>query len=98
MGLAFDPSHYIVGPHHSQDVDDLYPFVQHVRLRDTSGRLNQFQVRIGQGEVEYGRIISQLERFDYERTLSVDLRDEPESSFPMQPEVRKLKYLLESLL
>ena len=36
--------------------------------------------------------------FDYERTLSVDLRDEPESPFPMQPEVRKLKYLLESLL
>jgi sugar phosphate isomerase/epimerase len=98
LGLALDPSHYLIGPIHSQDVDDLFPFVQHVRLRDTSGRLNQFQVRIGQGEIEYGRIVSQLARFDYRRTLSVDIHDGPEVSYEMQPEVRKLKYLLESLL
>ena len=32
------------------------------------------------------------------RTTSVDIRDQPELGFPMQPEVRKLKYLLESLI
>lgn len=98
LGVALDPSHYIVGPRHSQQVDELFPFVQHVRLRDTSGRMNQFQVRIGQGEIEYGRIVTQLARHDYQRTLSVDLHDAPDVPFPVQPEVRKLKYLLESLI
>lgn len=98
LGVALDPSHYIVGPIRSQHLDKLFPYVQHVRLRDTSGRLNQFQVRIGQGEVEYGRIVSQLARHNYQRTLSVDLHDAPDAPFPMQPEVRKLKYLLESLI
>jgi sugar phosphate isomerase/epimerase len=98
LGLALDPSHYLIGPYHSQQLDDLFPFVQHVRLRDTNGRTNQFQVRIGQGEIEYGRIVNQLARYGYQRTLSVDLHDSGDAPFPMQPEVRKLKYLLESLI
>jgi sugar phosphate isomerase/epimerase len=98
LGLALDPSHYLMGPFQSQNLDELFPFVQHVRLRDSNPRLQQFQVRIGQGEIEYGRIVSQLARFDYRRTLTVDIHDAPESPYPMQPEVRKLKYLLESLL
>ncbi|HEY1381306.1 MAG TPA: sugar phosphate isomerase/epimerase, partial [Gemmataceae bacterium] len=56
LGIALDPSHYLIGTHHDDSLDALYPYVQHVRLRDTSGKTNQFQVRIGQGEVEYGRI------------------------------------------
>lgn len=98
LGVALDPSPYLVGPLQSQNLDELFPYVQHVRLRDTSGRLNQFQVRIGQGEIEYGRIVSQLARHNYQRTLSVDLHDAPDVPFPVQPEVRKLKYLLESLI
>jgi sugar phosphate isomerase/epimerase len=99
LGLAFDPSHYLVGPCHSQQIDALYPYVQHVRLRDTSSKTQQFQVRIGQGEIEYGRIVNQLARYNYGRTLSVDIRDLPETpAYAMPPEVRKLKYLLESLL
>ena len=53
-------------------------------------------VRIGQGEIEYGRIISLLERYRYDRVLTVDIRDIPDADFAMEPEVRKLKYLLES--
>jgi sugar phosphate isomerase/epimerase len=98
LGIALDPSHYIVGRCHDQDLDVLFPYVQHVRLRDTSGKTGQFQVRIGQGEVEYGRIVNQLARCQYERTLSVDIHDRPEPAYPMPPEVRKLKYLLESLI
>jgi hypothetical protein len=48
--------------------------------------------------MEYGRIVAQLARCNYNRLLSVDIRDAPETPFPMQPEVRKLKYLLESLV
>ncbi len=98
LGLALDPSHYLIGPYHSQQLDALYPYVQHVRLRDTSGKNHQFQVRIGQGEIEYGRIVTQLARYNYRRLLSVDIRDLPEPPYPMPPEVRKLKYLLESLI
>jgi sugar phosphate isomerase/epimerase len=98
LGLALDPSHYLVGPYHSQQLDLLYPHVQHVRLRDSNGKTEQFQVRIGQGEIEYGRIVNQLARYNYGRSLSVDIRDTPEPPFAMPAEVRKLKYLLESLI
>jgi sugar phosphate isomerase/epimerase len=98
LGLTFDPSHYLAGPHHGKSFEQLYSFVRHVHLRDTGRAPDQFQVRVGQGEVEYGRIVSQLSRNQYERALTVDIRDIPEAPFPMEPEVRKLKYLLESLV
>jgi sugar phosphate isomerase/epimerase len=98
LGLTFDPSHYLAGPHQAKSFEQVYPYVRHVHLRDTGRGPNQFQVRVGQGEVEYGRIVSQLSRNGYERALTVDIRDIPDSPFPMEPEVRKLKYLLESLV
>jgi sugar phosphate isomerase/epimerase len=98
LGLTLDPSHYHVGPHGPTDYDHLFPFVRHVRLRDSGTKPDEFQVRVGQGEVEYGRIITQLERFRYDRALTVDVRDVPDNPFPVEPEVRKLKYLLESLV
>lgn len=96
LGLTLDPSHYTTGPSACKNYDEVFPYVRHVHLRDTGRGPDQFQVRIGQGEIEYGRIISLLERQDYDRALSVDIRDIPEMPFAMQPEVRKLKYLLES--
>jgi sugar phosphate isomerase/epimerase len=98
LGLTLDPSHYTAGPHQGKPFDQVYPYVRHVHLRDTGRGPHQFQVRVGQGEVEYGRIVSQLARQRYERLLTVDIRDTPENPFPMEPEVRKLKYLLESLV
>jgi len=97
LGLTLDPSHYLLGPHGERNYDVLFPYIRHVRLRDTGKTPEQFQVRVGQGELEYGRIISQLEKFHYDRALTVDVRDVPDSPFPVEPEVRKLKYLLESL-
>ena len=41
-------------------------------MRDTSR--DALQVRVGQGEVEYGRLINQLEKIGYQRGLSVDIR------------------------
>ncbi|VTT98559.1 Sugar phosphate isomerase/epimerase OS=Singulisphaera acidiphila (strain ATCC BAA-1392 / DSM 18658 / VKM B-2454 / MOB10) GN=Sinac_7331 PE=4 SV=1: AP_endonuc_2 [Gemmataceae bacterium] len=96
--LTLDPSHYQVGPHGAVNHDALYPLVRHLRLRDTGATPDQFQVRIGQGLIEYGRVISMLEKYRYERCLTVDVRDVADSPFPVEPEVRKLKYLLESLV
>ena len=98
LGLTLDPSHYIAGPHAAKDYDHVYPYVRHVRLRDTGRGPNQFQVHIGQGEVEYGRVIGQLARYRYDRLLTVDIRDVAEVDFAKEHEVRKLKYLLESLV
>jgi sugar phosphate isomerase/epimerase len=98
LGLTLDPSHYTAGPHQGKNYDHVFPHVRHVHLRDTGRGPNQFQVRVGQGEVEYGRIVSQLSRFRYERSLTIDVHDVPDLPFPMEPEVRKLKYLLESLV
>jgi sugar phosphate isomerase/epimerase len=98
LGMALDPSHFIAGPHQGKPFDEVYPYVHHVRLRDTGRGPDQFQMRVGQGEVEYGRIVTQLARYAYTRALTVDIRDIPDAPFAMEPEVRKLKYLLESLV
>jgi sugar phosphate isomerase/epimerase len=98
LGLTLDPSHYIAGPHQGKNHDQVFPYVRHVHLRDTGRGPNQFQVRVGQGEVEYGRLVTQLSRQNYDRLLTVDIHDAPDVTFPMEPEVRKLKYLLESLV
>jgi sugar phosphate isomerase/epimerase len=98
LGLTLDPSPYIAGPHQGGCYEQVFPFVRHVHLRDTGRGPDQFQVRVGQGEIEYGRIISHLARFHYDRLLSVAIRDIPDAPFAMDGEVRKLKYLLESLV
>ena len=98
LGLTLDPSHYIAGPNAGASWDQVYPYVRHVQLRNTGSGANHFQVRIGQGEIEYGKIVSMLARHRYDRVLTVDIRDIPDAPFVMEPEVRKLKYLLESLV
>ena len=98
LGLTLDPSHYINGPHQGAAYDEIFPYVRHVHLRDTGKAPGKFQVRVGQGEVEYGRIISQLQRCHYDRLLSVAVHDVAEAPFAMETEVRKLQYLLESLV
>jgi sugar phosphate isomerase/epimerase len=98
LGLTLDPSHYINGPHQGASFDEVFPYVRHVHLRDTGKAPGKFQVRVGQGEVEYGRIISLLQRHRYDRLLTVAIHTVPQSVLPMETEVRKLKFLLESLV
>lgn len=98
LGLTLDPSHYLAGPFQSDEFDQVYPFVRHVWLRDSGRTPDRMQVRVGQGEIEYGRIISQLARHRYDRLLTVDIRDVPDAPYDVLAEVRKLKYLLESLV
>jgi len=63
-------------------------------LRDTSKK--ELQVRVGQGEVEYGKIISMLLKVKYNRALSVNIKEMPGVDHP--GELRKLRLLLETLL
>jgi sugar phosphate isomerase/epimerase len=96
LGLTFDPSHYICGPHSGKNYDALLPYVYHCHLRDTLK--DQFQVRVGQGEIEYGKLIAQLGRFHYSRALSVHITKDPDSDIDHDTEMRKMRLLLESLV
>jgi sugar phosphate isomerase/epimerase len=98
LGLTLDPSHYICGPHQGRSYDHVFPFVRHVHLRDTGRTPDKMQVKIGQGELEYGRLITQLSRHAYDRLLTVEIVDAPELPFCIESEVRTLKYLVESLI
>ena len=60
LGITLDPSHYIYGPHAGGNYDQVIKHVYNVHLRDTTK--DKLQVRVGQGEIEYGRLITQLEQ------------------------------------
>jgi len=98
LGLTLDPSHFINGPHQSASFDEVYPYVRNVRLRDSGRKPGEFQVKIGQGEIEYNRVIGQLQRSGYNRGLVLCIEDREENAFDTEAEVRKLKLVLESLL
>ncbi len=94
LGLALDPSHFVFGPQAGKNYDPLLKYVYHVILRDTSEQA--FQVRVGQGLIEYGRLVSTLERVGYDRALSVHVL--PQADLDHIGELRKMRLLLESLL
>jgi len=94
LHLTLDPSHYICGPHGGAGFEQVLKHVCHVRLRDTTKE--KLQVRVGQGQVEYGRLVTQLNKFKYARALCVDIR--PMDGVDHHAELRKMRLLLESLL
>lgn len=94
LGLTLDPSHYIVGPHQGRSIDKIMKYVFHTHLRDTNKKA--LQVRIGQGEIEYTRLVTQLQKLKYNRALSVSIREMPDVDHV--GEMRKMRLLLESLL
>jgi sugar phosphate isomerase/epimerase len=96
VGLSLDPSYYICGPHNAESYDQVYPYVYHVYLRDTTPE--EIQVQVGLGDVDYSRLISQLRREDYDRTLSVDFFPDQYGELDRALELRKMRMLLESLL
>ncbi len=98
LGLTLDPSHYLQGPNPEVDFDGVFPYVQNVQLRDTGTGSGEFQVRVGQGKVDYARIVNLLQRHGYNRALTVTIIDRLENPFDREVEVRKLKLLLETLV
>ncbi len=94
LGVALDPSYFIYGPPRATNYEKILKYVQHVILRDTSR--DAFQVRVGQGSIDYGRLVNQLRRHQYDRALCVDIAPLPDTDH--HGELRKLRLLLESLL
>ncbi|RUL88511.1 sugar phosphate isomerase/epimerase family protein [Tautonia sociabilis] len=98
LGVTLDPSHYVLGPYAGKNYDELFPFVQNAHFRDTGKNPGEEQVRIGQGKVDYARIVTILERHGYNRSLTVSLINRGDCPFNIEVEVRKMKLLLESLI
>lgn len=94
LGLTLDPSHYITGPRQGRDFSKVIPYTYHVHLRDSTK--NELHVRVGKGEIDYGKLISQLEGANYDRALTVHMP--PIEGFDHRAELRKIRLLLESLL
>ena len=94
LGITLDPSHYICGPYDERSCEKLMKYVYHIRLRDSTE--DSMQVRVGQGIVEYGRLVNQLTKVGYRRALCVHMSELPEIDHV--GELRKMRLLLESLL
>jgi sugar phosphate isomerase/epimerase len=94
LGLALDPSHYIAGPRQGRDFSKVMSYVYHVHLRDSTK--SQVHVRVGQGEVDFGRLIGQLQQVGYDRALSIHMMPIPGQDH--RAEMRKMRLLLDSLL
>lgn len=98
LGLTLDPSHLVYGPNRDADYDALFPYVKHTQLRDSGKTADQPQLRVGRGEVEYGKIITALAASNYKGALTVAFDRAVPHDFELEPEIRKLRLLLESLL
>ena len=94
LGLTLDPSHYVAGPRQGRDYSKVIPYVLHTHLRDSTK--SELHVRVGQGEVDYGKLLAQLEQVDYRRALTVHMS--PLEQLDHRAEMRKMRLLLESLL
>lgn len=94
LGVGLDPSHYLAGPHRKRGFDNLISYTYNVYLRDSNE--TDLQVRVGQGEVDYGKLINQLNREKYDRALTIEMQEEPDVDH--SAEMRKLRLLLESWL
>lgn len=96
LGITLDPSYYVCGPNRGKSFDQVFPYVYHLHLRDTTP--TELQVQVGLGEIDYTRMIAQLRRENYTRALSVDLFHDLLTNDSRPLEMRKLRMLLETLL
>ena len=94
LGVALDPSQFIFGAKKQASWEPIIKYVAHVHLRDTKPDVPQ--VRIGQGNVEYGKLVGQLRRVGYKRALCAHMP--PLENVDQVGELRKMRLLLESLL
>jgi sugar phosphate isomerase/epimerase len=94
LGLTYDPTYSMKTP--DKTLELVLPRVFHVHLRDSTPE--QTQVQVGLGDIDYSDLITQLQRFQYSRALSVEWIPELGDLDQRALELRKLRMLLDSLL
>lgn len=96
LGITLDPSYFICGMNKNKTYDQVFPYVFHTHLRDTTPE--QLQIQIGLGEVDYSRLVNHLRKENYTRALSVEVLPELSGDLNRPLELRKLRMLLDTLL
>jgi sugar phosphate isomerase/epimerase len=96
LGITLDPSYYMCGPSAGRSYDQVFPYVYHTHLRDSTSR--NVQVPVGLGELDYTRMINQLRRMSYNRALSIEILPTADNKAERPLELRKLRMLLDTLL
>ncbi|MBT3891753.1 MAG: sugar phosphate isomerase/epimerase, partial [Planctomycetaceae bacterium] len=91
---AFDPSVYVCGSEVGKDPEKLIKYIRHLYLRDSSPE--NYQVQVGQGKVDHAQLVHTLNKAKYRRVMSVDIV--PQDGIEHSAEMRKMRFLLESLL
>lgn len=94
LGVTLVPSHYLYGTSRMKHMDKLMKYTYHVQLHDSTK--DKLQVQVGQGEIEYSKIVTQLRKVKYNRALCVTIRELP--GVDQTVELRKMRLFLESLL
>lgn len=94
LTVTLDPSHFIYGYKKPISYEPIISRVSHVRLRDTTE--TEFQVQIGQGVLDFSKLVNQLTKVGYRRALCIDLATCPSSD--QEGELRKMRLLVESNL
>lgn len=95
LGLAFDPSYYLREGFRKQ-WSLMAPYTSHVFLRDST--IEQVQVQVGLGEIDYSDLITELKQHKFDRALSIEMFPELLQPENRPLEMRKVRMLLESLL
>jgi sugar phosphate isomerase/epimerase len=94
LALSLDPSQYFYKTDRPGNFEKLLSYVHNVYLRDSNKE--HLQVRVGQGIIDFGKLVTQLSQINYNRALVVELCPQPDVDH--HGEMRKLRLLLESLL
>ncbi|HSI07982.1 MAG TPA: TIM barrel protein [Rariglobus sp.] len=73
LGITLDLTHFAIGPFWKQGYEALLPFVRHVHLRPSGrNRDDEIQVAVGDGVIDFNKLIRDLNRHAYQGTLSVE--------------------------
>ncbi len=94
LGVSYDPSYFLTHPESTLEL--VAPHTFHVHLRDST--VQQVQVQVGLGEIDYSDIITQLSKENYRRALSVEILPDRLGTDHRALELRKIRMLLDSLL
>lgn len=94
LGLTLDPAHYYAGPNDGEAFDIVYPYVRHVHVRDGARGRENIQVPMGEGDIDFGEIMSALAAQGYRGAFSVEYIDKI-GSLDTVSEVQKARAVVE---
>jgi sugar phosphate isomerase/epimerase len=75
LKFTLDLTHFLVGPFREQGYGELLPYIRHAHLRDTGPTRGALQVPLGQGIVDFEKLILDLNRSGLVNAVSVEIVD-----------------------